>query len=69
VVELKETKSSPDSDYDSDNNKKRQIIDAKPTATIATATIQLEEPEDPEEGRAPFPFTNVGEADPTTFYC
>jgi hypothetical protein len=41
---------SPDSDSDSDTNKRRQIIDAKPTATVATTTIQPEEPEDPEEG-------------------
>jgi hypothetical protein len=50
VVELKEKESSPNSDSDSENNKRRQIIDAEPTATIATTTIQPEEPEDPEEG-------------------
>jgi hypothetical protein len=50
VVELKETESSPNSDSDSENNKRRQIIDAEPTATVMTTTIQPEEPEDPEEG-------------------
>jgi hypothetical protein len=50
VVELKEIESSPDSNSDSDNNKRRHIIDAEPTATVVTTTIQLEEPEDPEEG-------------------
>jgi hypothetical protein len=37
-----------ESDYE--NTGKRQIIDADPTAIVATATIQLEEPIDPEEG-------------------
>jgi hypothetical protein len=45
---------SPDSDSDSENNKRRQIIDAEPTATIVTTTIQPEEPEDPEEGECLF---------------
>jgi hypothetical protein len=50
VVELKEKESNPDSESDSKNNKRKQIIDAEPTATITTTTIQPEEPEDPEEG-------------------
>jgi hypothetical protein len=48
VVELKDKELNPDLDPDSENNKRRQIIDAEPTATVATATIQPEE--DPEEG-------------------
>jgi hypothetical protein len=32
-----------------------------------TATIQPEEPEDPEEGDHLFPFTNVGEGTPLHF--
>jgi hypothetical protein len=48
VAELKDKESNPDLDPDSENNKRRQIIDAEPTATVATATIQPEE--DPEEG-------------------
>ena len=35
-------------DLDSKNNKRRQIVDAEPTATVATTTIQPEE--DLEEG-------------------
>jgi hypothetical protein len=35
---------------DPENIENRQIIDAYPTATIATATIQLEESVDPIEG-------------------
>jgi hypothetical protein len=54
VVELKETEPSPNSESDSENNKRRQIIDAEPTATVATTTIQPEEPEDPEEGERLF---------------
>ena len=38
----------------SENNKMRQIIDAKPTSTIVTTTIQLEELEEPEEGECLF---------------
>jgi hypothetical protein len=41
---------NPDSNFDLDNNKRRQIIDAEPTTTVTTATTQLEEIEDPEEG-------------------
>jgi hypothetical protein len=47
VVELKEKESEHDSDSDLEHNKRKQIIDAEPTATIATTTIQ---PEEPEEG-------------------
>jgi hypothetical protein len=50
VVELKEIEPNPNSDSDLDNNKRRQIIDADPTATVATTTIQPKEPEDLEEG-------------------
>jgi hypothetical protein len=41
---------NPDSESDSENNGRRQIIDADPTATVVTTTIQPEEPTDPEEG-------------------
>jgi hypothetical protein len=40
----------PDSESDSENNGRRQIIDADPTAIVMTTTIQPEEPTDPEEG-------------------
>jgi hypothetical protein len=50
VVELKEIEPIRDLNSNSDNNKRRQIIDAKPTSTFMTTTIQPEEPEDAEEG-------------------
>jgi hypothetical protein len=45
---------NPDSESDSENTGKRQIIDADPTAIVATTTIQPEEPTDPEEGECLF---------------
>jgi hypothetical protein len=50
VVEIKDKEPNPDSESDSENTGKGQIIDADPTAIVATATIQPEEPTDPEEG-------------------
>jgi hypothetical protein len=50
VAKIKEKEPNPDSESDSENNGRRQIIDADPTATVVTATIQPEEPTDPEEG-------------------
>jgi hypothetical protein len=44
VAKIKDKESNPDSESDSENTGKRQIIDADPTAIVATATIQLEEP-------------------------
>jgi hypothetical protein len=52
VVELKEKELNIDLDPDLENNKRRQIIDAKPTAIVAIATIQPEE--DPDEGEQLF---------------
>jgi hypothetical protein len=49
VVEIKDKEPKPDSDFDSENTSKRQIIDADPTVIVATETIQPEEPTDPEE--------------------
>jgi hypothetical protein len=54
VANIKETESNPDSNFDPNNNISRHIIDAKPIATVVTATIQLEEPEDPEDGEGLF---------------
>jgi hypothetical protein len=54
VFELKETELNPNLDSDSDNNKKRHIIDVEPTSIAMTATIQLEELEDPKEGECLF---------------
>jgi hypothetical protein len=43
VAELKERESKHDLKYDSKHNKGKHIIDAKPTATIATTTLQPKE--------------------------
>jgi hypothetical protein len=50
VGEIKDKESNPDSEFDSGNTGKRQIIDVDPTAIVTTTTIQPEEPTDPEEG-------------------
>jgi hypothetical protein len=49
VAEIKDKDPNPDSESDSENTGKRQIIDVDPTAIVATAAIQPEEPTDPEE--------------------
>jgi hypothetical protein len=49
VAEIKDKEPNLDLESDSKTNGKRQMIDADPTAIVATATIQLEEPTDPEE--------------------
>jgi hypothetical protein len=50
VAKIKDKEPNPDSESDSENNGKGQIIDADPTAIVVTATIQPEEPTDPEDG-------------------
>jgi hypothetical protein len=50
VVEIKDKEPNPDLEFDYENTSKGQIIDVDPTAIVATATIQPEEPTDPEEG-------------------
>jgi hypothetical protein len=52
VAELKDKYPNPDLDPDLENDQRRQIIDAEPTAIITTTTIQPEE--DPEEGERLF---------------
>jgi hypothetical protein len=54
VAEIKDKEPNPDSESDSENTGKRQIIDADPIAIVATAAIQPEEPTDPEEGERLF---------------
>jgi hypothetical protein len=49
VADIKEKESEPDSDFDSEHKKGKQIINAEPTAIITTTTIQLEELEEIEE--------------------
>jgi hypothetical protein len=54
VAKIKDKESNPDSEFDSENTGKGQIIDADPTAIVTTASIQPEEPTDPEEGERLF---------------
>jgi hypothetical protein len=54
VVEVKDKDPNLASESDSKNTGKRQIIDENPTAIVATATIQPEEPIDPQEGECLF---------------
>ena len=54
MAEIKDKEPNPDSESDSENTGKRQIIDADPTAIVATIAIQPEEPIDPEEGESIF---------------
>jgi hypothetical protein len=50
VAEVKASESDAGSDFDSELERGRQIIDAEPSATIATTKVQLGEPDKPEEG-------------------
>jgi hypothetical protein len=50
VAEIKDKEPKLDSESDSENNGKGQIINADPTAIVMTTTIQPEEQLDPEEG-------------------
>jgi hypothetical protein len=54
VAEIKDKEPNPNSESDSENTGKRQIIDADPTAIVTIAAIQLEEPTDSEEGERLF---------------
>jgi hypothetical protein len=54
VAEIKDKEPNPDLESNSENNGKRQIIDADPTTIVAAATIQPEEPTDPKEGECLF---------------
>jgi hypothetical protein len=47
---IKNKEPNIDSEYDSKNIGKGQIIDVDPTAIVVTATIEPEEPTDLEEG-------------------
>jgi hypothetical protein len=69
VAEIKDKELNPDSESDSENTGKRQIIDADPTAIVATASNSTRRTNRSRRGGAPFSFTDVGEGDPTAFYC
>jgi hypothetical protein len=49
VAEVKASESNVDSDSEPELERGRQIIDAKPSATVATTKLQPGEPDDPEE--------------------
>ena len=46
--------SDPEPEPDKGNGKGKKIIDADPSATVAIAKIQKNEPENPEEGERLF---------------
>jgi hypothetical protein len=48
--EMKASESDPGSNSDSDLDKGKHIIDAEPSATVATTKVQPNEPEESEEG-------------------
>jgi hypothetical protein len=50
VAEVKASESDAGSDSESEPERGRQIIDAEPSATIATTKLQPGEPDEPEEG-------------------
>jgi hypothetical protein len=54
VSNIKYKESNSDSEFDSENTCKGQIIDADPTTIVVTTTIQPEEPTDTEEGECLF---------------
>jgi hypothetical protein len=50
VVDIRDKEMNLDSESNSKNIYKRQIVDADPTVIVATAIIKQEEPTYPEEG-------------------
>jgi hypothetical protein len=50
VDEVKAFESNVGSDFESEPERGRQIIDAEPSATISTTKLQPGEPDEPEEG-------------------
>jgi hypothetical protein len=54
VAEIKDKEPNPDSESDSENTCKGQIIDGGPTTIVTTATIQPKEPTETEDGERLF---------------
>jgi hypothetical protein len=54
VAEVKASESDAGSDSESEPERGRQIIDAEPSATVATTKLQPSEPDEPEEGERLF---------------
>ena len=68
MSKIKDKEPNPDSESDYENTGKGLIIDADPTAIVATTIIQLEEPTNPQRGGVPFSFTDVGEVYPAALH-
>jgi hypothetical protein len=54
VVEVKDTKPNPNSEYSRENIEKKLITDAYPTPTVLTTKIQPNEPANPKEWQGLF---------------
>jgi len=54
VAEVKASESDADSDLETEPERGRRIIDAEPSATVATTKLQPGEPDEPEEGERLF---------------
>jgi hypothetical protein len=54
MAEVKASESYAGSDSELEQEKVRQIIDTKPSATVSTTKIHLSEPNEPEEGECLF---------------
>jgi hypothetical protein len=54
VVEIKDKEPNPNSESDSENIDRRQIIDADPTVIVATPTIHQKNPQILKRGSAFF---------------
>jgi hypothetical protein len=54
VAEVKASESDADYDFEPEPERGRQIIDAEPSASVATTNLQPGEPDEPEEGECLF---------------
>jgi hypothetical protein len=54
VIEVKASESEADYDSEPEPERRRQIIDAEPSAIVATTKLQPGEPDEPEEGERLF---------------
>jgi hypothetical protein len=54
VDEVKYSESDASSDFESKIERGRQIIDAEPSAIVATTKLQTDEPDEPKEGECLF---------------
>jgi hypothetical protein len=61
VAELKALESKSGVDFDSELDKAKEMIDAEPSAIVATTKIQPNEQEELEEAERLFLLANVGE--------